>query len=73
MQPAVAGCCRLACSNKGVRGLPQKNFLIKKLFYLSFVELLTLNSVFSISKVVKGQKLIMSHEAPSFKMSECGN
>ena len=73
MQPAVARCCRLACSNKGVRGLPQNNFLIKKLFYLSFVELSTLNSVFIISKVVKGQKLIMSHEPPSFRISECGN
>ena len=59
MQPAVAGCCRLACSNKAVRGLPHKNFLISKIFDVS-VELLTLISVFSISRVVKGQKLIMS-------------
>ena len=65
MQPAVAGCCRLACSNKGVRGLPHNNFLIEKK-YSTF--LLCSYSV-SISRVVKGQ-MIMSRPQSKFRNVE---
>ena len=58
MQPAVAGCCRLACSNKAVRGLPHKNFLISKIFDFSVVFNLKLR-----------QRSNDDNEPPSFKTS----